>query len=155
MNKKIVNFGSNDTKRTNPELWDKIVSDVKSGAKYGIEGQWNARKASYAVQQYKAQGGGYKGRKPTVRNNKLKKWLDEDWTTYNGKPAIKRDTDGTVSGVSRYLPKKAWEGLSPQQVAATNRKKRSAYQEGKQFAPNAKAAREASRKARGFDYMNS
>jgi hypothetical protein len=58
-----------------------------------------------------------------------------------------------VTGVSRYLPAKAWDELSPQQKGATNRKKYQAYKEGKQFAPNATAARDASRKAREFKYM--
>jgi hypothetical protein len=148
-----VNFESATKK--NPELWSSIVSDVKSGGKYGIEGQWNARKASYAVQRYKSAGGEYKGKKPTVKNNGLKKWLKEDWTTYNGKPALEKDSDGNVIKARRYLPKKAWEQLTPAQAGATSRKKNKAFQEGKQFVSNTSAAKKAGGNARNFSYMNS
>lgn len=150
--KYMSEFSTTSTKK-DPELWSSVVSEVKAGEKYGIKGQWNARKASQAVKIYKQRGGEYEGDKPTVKNNGLKKWLDEDWKTHDGKPSIKRNDQGEVTGISRYLPAKAWEGLSPQQKAATNRKKYQAYKEGKQFAPNAKAAKEASKKAREFSYM--
>lgn len=139
--------------KTDKELWDDIVAEVKSSDKYGIKNQWNARKASYAVTLYKERGGEYKGKKPNSKNNSLKKWLKEEWTTYDGKPAIQKDEQGKVIQVNRYLPKEAWDTLSPQQVGATNRIKRKGFQEGKQFVPNAKDAKEAGSKARKFSYM--
>jgi hypothetical protein len=144
---------SHATKK-DPELWDSVVKEAKAGEKYGIEGQWNARKASYAVNLYKQRGGEYEGAKPTVKNNNLKKWLKEDWKTSTGKPGIHKDEDGKVTSVDRYLPAKAWESLSPQEKGATNRMKRKGFREGKQFVPNAKAASKASKEVRNFSYMN-
>ena len=44
----------------------------------------------------------------------LKKWTDQKWTT----------SDGSESkGKKRYLPKKAWDELTPAEKAATNRTK--------------------------------
>jgi hypothetical protein len=45
----------------------------------------------------------------------LEKWTDEKWGTSDGKPS---------KGKKRYLPKKAWEDLTPAEKAATNRAKR-------------------------------
>lgn len=44
----------------------------------------------------------------------LKKWTKQEWTT----------SDGSESkGKKRYLPKKAWDSLTPAEKAATNRAK--------------------------------
>lgn len=44
----------------------------------------------------------------------LKNWTKQEWTT----------SDGSESkGKKRYLPKKAWENLSPGEKAATNKAK--------------------------------
>lgn len=56
----------------------------------------------------------------------LKKWTEQEWTTSSGKPS---------KGKRRYLPKKAWEALSPAEKAATNRAKAKGSKEGKQFVP--------------------
>jgi hypothetical protein len=45
----------------------------------------------------------------------LDKWTKEEWGTSDGKPS---------KGKKRYLPKKAWEDLTPAEKAATNRTKR-------------------------------
>ena len=58
--------------KTNPSLWKKIVSQVKSGSKGGNAGQWSGRKAQLAVKKYKAAGGGYKGSKSS-KNSLSKK----------------------------------------------------------------------------------
>ena len=44
----------------------------------------------------------------------LDKWTKEEWTTSDGKPS---------KGKKRYLPKKAWEELTPAEKRATNRAK--------------------------------
>lgn len=148
----LANF-TQTAKKKNPELWSRIVSEVKSSDKGGMKGQWSARKAQLATQKYKQRGGTYTGKKATTKNNSLKKWTSEKWTTHDGKPAIRKDKKGTTQ-VNRYLPAKAWENLSPQQKAATNRAKRKGFSEGKQFVPNAKAAKKAGKEARNFSYMN-
>jgi len=109
-------------KKTNPSLWNKVVSDVKSSSKGGDAGEWSARKAQLAVQKYKASGGGYEG--PKKANNSLAKWTDQKWRTSDNTPS---------EGKKRYLPDKAWSALSPGEKAATNRAKAEGNKTGKQF----------------------
>lgn len=54
----------------------------------------------------------------------LKKWTDQKWTTSDGKPS---------KGKKRYLPKKAWDELSPSEKASTNKAKAAGDKKGKQF----------------------
>ena len=54
----------------------------------------------------------------------LKKWTKQEWTTSDGSPS---------KGKKRYLPKKAWEELTPAEKAATNKAKAKGDSEGKQF----------------------
>ena len=109
-------------KKTNPSLWNKIVSDVKSSSKGGDSGEWSARKAQLAVQKYKASGGGYEGSKKA--DNSLAMWTDQKWRTSDNTPS---------EGKKRYLPDKAWSALSPGEKAATNRAKAEGNKTGKQF----------------------
>ena len=116
-------------KKTNPEKWNRIVSEVKASGKGGSPGQWSARKAQLATQKYKASGGGYKG--PKKADNSLATWTKEDWGTRSGKPS----TQGSEATGERYLPKKAREKLTPSEYAATTRAKREGMRQGKQFVP--------------------
>ena len=75
------------SKKSDRELWEKVKGDVTSGDKGGRPGQWSARKAQMAVQEYKKEGGGYIG--PKSEDNALAKWIDEDWGT---KAKKRRDT---------------------------------------------------------------
>lgn len=125
-------------KKSNPGLWKRIVSAVKSGSKGGNPGQWSARKAQLAVQRYKKAGGGYKGAKES--GNSLSKWTREEWGTKSGKPSLKTG--------ERYLPKAARESLSPQEYAATTRAKRIGKAMGKQFVPQPKKIKEKTAKFR-------
>lgn len=115
-------------KKTNPSLWNKIVSDVKSSSKGGDSGEWSARKAQLAVQKYKASGGGYEG--PKKADNSLAKWTDQKWRTSDNTPS---------EGKKRYLPDKAWSALSPGEKAATNRAKAEGNKTGKQFVAQPKS----------------
>ena len=60
----------------------------------------------------------------------LKKWSDQKWTTSDGSPS---------KGKKRYLPKAAWDSLSPSEKAATNRAKAKGNKKGKQFVKQPKA----------------
>jgi len=108
--------------KSNPGLWKRIVSRVKSGSSGGDSGEWSARKAQIAVKAYKKAGGGYRGAKSS--SNSLSKWSKQDWTTSSGKPS---------EGKRRYLPKAAWKALSPAHRAATNKAKAAGNSKGKQF----------------------
>jgi hypothetical protein len=100
--------------KSNPALWSRIVSSVKSGTKGGDAGQWSARKAQLAVAKYKEAGGKYSGKKS--ESNSLSKWTKQEWGTKSGKPS--KETG------ERYLPKKAIAALSPSEYASTTRAKR-------------------------------
>ena len=109
-------------KKTNPAKWKAVVAKVKASTKGGDPGEWSARKAQLAVQQYKKSGGGYVG--PKSSDNSLSKWTDQKWTTSDGSPS---------QGKKRYLPEKAWSSLSSGEKAATNRAKAAGNAQGKQF----------------------
>lgn len=125
----LVKSAGETAKKSDPEKWKRIVSEVKASGKGGKPGQWSARKAQIATQKYKASGGGYKGKKSS--DNSLSKWTKEDWGTKSGKNSIQ----GEGATGERYLPKDKREKLSPQQYAATSRAKREGMKQGKQFVP--------------------
>jgi hypothetical protein len=111
------------SEKTDPELWKKVKEEVTEGDKGGRPGQWSARKAQMAVQEYKREGGGYAG--PKASDNSLVEWTGEDWGTNSGKKS-------TETG-ERYLPKEAREALSPAEYAETTAKKRRDTAKGRQF----------------------
>lgn len=122
--------------RTDPALWEKIKGQVTAGAKGGRAGEWSARKAQLAVQEYKKAGGGYVGDKPD-RDNSLKQWGEEEWGTKSG---AKSGETG-----ERYLPKKAREALSEQEYDSSTKKKRADTKRGKQFSAQPKDVAEKTR----------
>lgn len=77
---------------------------------------------------------------PLAKSQKsLKKWTKEEWGTSDGKES---------KGKKRYLPKKAWEELSPAEKAATNKAKAAGNKKGKQFVPQPKKIAEKAAKHR-------
>jgi hypothetical protein len=125
-------------KYTKPELRDKLKAKIMAGSKGGKPGQWSARKAQLLAQEYEAKGGGYRGGKSATQRS-LSKWSREEWTTSSGKPS---------EGKRRYLPKAAWEKLTPAQAKATNAKKAAGNRKGKQFVANTEVAERAARLVR-------
>ncbi|MBY0298249.1 MAG: hypothetical protein K2X71_19820 [Methylobacterium sp.] len=123
-------------KKTDPKLWDKVKAQVTRSAKGGKPGQWSARKAQMAVQEYKQEGGGYEGKKSS--DNHLTQWTDEDWGTKSG---AKSGETG-----ERYLPKAARARLSDAEYRRTTAKKRADSAKGKQHSrqPKDVAAKAAS-----------
>ncbi len=115
-------------KKTDPKLWEKVKREITEGDKGGHPGQWSARKAQMAVQAYKAEGGGYEGRK--TADNHLAQWTGEEWGTGSGQKS------GETG--ERYLPKKARDALTPSEYARTTRKKRADTAKGKQFSAQPK-----------------
>lgn len=122
-------------KKTNPGKWKRIVASVKASDKGGKPGQWSARKAQLATQNYKSAGGGYKG--PKSSSNSLAKWTKEEWGTRSGKPS----TQGPKATGERYLPKAARSKLTAAEYAATTRAKREGTRAGKQFVPQPESIR--------------
>jgi hypothetical protein len=121
-------------RKTDPKLWERVKAEVTKGDKGGDPGEWSARKAQMAVQEYKRRGGGYEGKKSA--DNSLKQWENEDWGTKSGKPS------GETG--ERYLPKEAREKLSDADYKRTTAKKRADTRAGKQFS---KQPRDIAKKA--------
>lgn len=109
--------------RTHPELWEKVKHEFMQSSKGGDQGEWSARKAQLAVQEYKKRGGGYKGEQS--EDNHLKEWTEEEWGTKSGKRS--KDTG------ERYLPKKARDALSDEEYRRTSQKKQADMRRGKQY----------------------
>jgi hypothetical protein len=122
--------------KKDPTKWKRIVASVKAGTKGGDPGEWSARKAQLATQQYKKSGGGYVG--PKSSDNSLSKWSDQKWKTSDGSPS---------EGKKRYLPEKAWSVLSSSEKAATNKAKAAGNKAGKQFVAQPKSI---ARKTSGY-----
>ena len=114
--------------KTDPQLWDKVKQDVTQGDKGGKPGQWSARKAQMATQEYKKEGGGYAGAKSA--DNHLTQWTKQEWGTKSG-------AESGATG-ERYLPKKAREHLSDADYQRTTAKKRADTAKGKQFSAQPK-----------------
>ena len=130
-----------DDKYTDPALRERIKEELKAGDKGGREGQWSARKSQMLVQEYERQGGGYRGPKDESQRH-LEQWTAEEWQTKGGS-ADARHGDET----SRYLPKEAWDRLSHEEKAATDRKKRTASKAGTQHVANTGKAEQARKHA--------
>jgi hypothetical protein len=131
--------------RTNPKLWEAAKKAAKDEACRGGKrrcGQWDARIAQRAGKIYRDRGGGYCGAKTTAQKS-MTKWTKEEWTTATGKRACRKV--GNRFRCDRYLPKKAWDALSPAEKAETRRRKLASKT---QFVPNAPAAKRAGARAR-------
>lgn len=111
-----------------PKLWEAVKDEVTRSDKGGDPGEWSARKAQLAVQEYKKRGGGYEGRKS--KDNHLRQWQEEEWGTKSGERS--KDTG------ERYLPKKAREKLSDEEYGRTTAKKRADTRKGEQFSAQPK-----------------
>ena len=126
-----------DDNYTDPDLREKLKNEIKEGEKGGKAGQWSARKAQLLTHEYEKAGGGYKDDHKTESQEHLSEWTAEDWKTADGKPA---DREG---GTTRYLPKEAWDKLSPAEKKATNAKKVAGSKAGKQTVANTEKAKKA------------
>ena len=111
-----------------PKLWEKVKTGVTKGGKGGKPGQWSARKAQLATQEYKKKGGGYEG--PQSQDNHLTQWTQEKWGAKSG-------ADSGKTG-ERYLPEKARNHLSDTDYTRTTAKKRADTAKGKQVSAQPK-----------------
>ena len=102
--------------KTDPELWEKVKQEYMQSDKGGEPGQWSARKAQLAVQEYKKRGGGYADDGPDQDETDLHEWTEEDWGTKSGEQ----------SGASgeRYLPRKVRMLLTEDEYARSTQKKK-------------------------------
>ena len=114
------------SKRTNEKLWKKVKKEAVEKM-----GGHSARAMQYAVKLYKDRGGKYLGKKR--QDNDLATWTRANWQYAPGSKSK-----------DRYLPKDAWEKLSPSEERATRKKKKGKLGE---WIPNTKKAKDAARKA--------
>lgn len=65
----------------------------------------------------------------------LKKWTEQKWMTSGTHANTKKGKSKEVKsgGKKRYLPKAAWDALSPSEKRATNKAKAAGDAKGKQF----------------------
>ncbi|MGF1553608.1 MAG: Rho termination factor N-terminal domain-containing protein [Paracoccaceae bacterium] len=105
-----------EAKKTDPKLWERVKEELKESDKGGEPGQWSARKAQMAVQEYKKRGGGYTDDSPDQKDTDLNDWTEEEWGTQSGAQSL-------GSG-ERYLPKKVRMLLTEEEYARTSEKKR-------------------------------
>lgn len=82
------------------------------------------------MHDYEKAGGGYKEDTQTDEQKHLHEWTEEEWTTADGKPAKREE------GMHCYLPKEAWDKLTPEEKAVTEKRKLEGDKEGHQFVPN-------------------
>jgi len=131
-----------DQKYTRPDLRRRLKEEIKASDRGGKPGQWSARKSQMLVQEYEKQGGGYKKSRKDEDSRSLERWTDENWQTREGKAQARED-----GATRRYLPEKAWEQLSEEEKARTDRKKQAASRKDRQFVSNTEAAKKARREA--------
>ncbi|SFG49769.1 Rho termination factor, N-terminal domain [Palleronia marisminoris] len=105
-----------DAKKTDPALWEEVKDEVTRSDKGGKAGQWSARKAQMAVQEYKKRGGDYEDDGPAQDETDLHQWTEEDWGTKSG------ETSG--SSGERYLPKQVRMLLTEDEYDRTTRTKK-------------------------------
>ena len=112
--------------KSNPKLWEEVKNKVIRGSKGGPPGKSSARKMQIAVAEYKARGGGYKGKKSP--RNSLVKWTKEKWDYISPK--------GRKSRSGRYLPEKVRKTLSPSEKKRENRLKGSRRGKWVRYSPS-------------------
>lgn len=124
--------------KTNPAKWE--AAKRKAKAKMG--GKHSARAMQLATKYYKEDGGGYKGKKPSASNNKLKKWTKQDWQWSGERKKKSSVVDSIVeklAGKGVYLPAKSIDALKSTKkgrgkLQAASRKKTEATNKGEQVA---------------------
>ena len=117
------------TKR-DPKLW----AQAKAEAKRKMGGKHSARAMQLATQIYKKKGGKYKGKKPSAKNNKLKKWTKQDWqwsSEHRKKSAAKKEKGVYLPKADLDRHKSTDEGKKL--LAGAVRKKTEATRKGKQY----------------------
>lgn len=126
---------------TDPALRERLKNEIRAAAKGGEPGTWSARKSQLLTLAYQKSGGGYIQLHPNSKQKDLKTWTNQDWQTSDEKPARR------ASGTTRYLPKKAWDALTPAEAKATNEKKKTGSRLGKHTVANTEAAKHARKQA--------
>lgn len=137
-----------DADYTEPELRERLKEEIKASNKGGAAGRWSARKSQLLTRAYEREGGGY--RHPDRRSQEqrdLQQWTEQDWRTASGHTEA-RGREGT----ERYLPRHAWDQLTPQQQQQAQRAKRRDDRRQRSHSANPPAAK-AARKSAELDQL--
>ena len=105
-----------DAEKTDPDLWEEVKEEITKSDKGGEPGQWSARKAQMAVQEYKRRGGGYADDGTGQEDTDLHEWTEEDWGTRSGQ-------ESGESG-ERYLPRRVRMLLTDDEYRRSTEEKR-------------------------------
>ncbi|MEE2039329.1 hypothetical protein Q8791_19100 [Nocardiopsis sp. CT-R113] len=133
---------------TDPELREQLKERIKASDRGGAAGKWSARKSQLLTREYESQGGGYRHPDRLSHEQRdLRRWTEQEWQTASGDTRA-RDAGGT----DRYLPRRAWEQLSPREREDARRSKRRDDRRGLGHSSNPPAAR-AARKSVELDQM--
>ncbi|RDC63438.1 hypothetical protein [Adhaeribacter pallidiroseus] len=132
----------NEQQYTQPELRDNIKEELKQSDKGGKKGQWSARKSQLLAKEYEEQGGGYKGPKDE-KAKELDQWTKEDWQTQKGEAKARQP-----GKTSRYLPKKVWDNLSPEEKKEAEQTKVKGSKKGDQPVAYTPAVKKAFQKVK-------
>ena len=127
---------------SDPALRERLKNEIRAAAKGGDPGTWSARKSQLLTLAYQKLGGGYLQQHPNAKQKDLKEWTKQDWQTSDDQPARR------AAGTTRYLPKKAWEALTPAEKKATNSKKKAGSLAGEHVVANTAAAKHARQQAK-------
>jgi hypothetical protein len=120
---------SYEERYTHPELRAAIKEELQRSSKGGRPGQWSARKSQLLVKEYERRGGGYREGANRDEARSLHAWTEQEWQTRDGQAKARRG-----KRMKRYLPKEAWERLSPEERARAERTKGRADRRGAQRA---------------------
>ena len=69
---------SRTAEKSDPKLWQQVKDEITAGNKGDDPGQWSARKAQLAVQEYKNRGGGYEDDGADRDETSLRQWTQND-----------------------------------------------------------------------------
>lgn len=114
---------------TRPRLRERLKEEIKRSDKGGRPGQWSARKSQQLSREYEKHGGGYKADANREAAASLHEWTEQAWQTTEGSAEAERG-----GRMHRYLPKEAWERLSPPERRRAERSKQRADRHGEQRA---------------------
>ncbi len=128
---------------TDPALRERLKAEIQADDKGGKSGQWSARKSQLLVHEYEKAGGGYLNAERTESQKELMHWTEEDWTTADGKIAIRG------AKTERYLPREAWEKLTEAEKREANQTKERESKHGEQFVENTDAVKRVMKEIHG------
>lgn len=98
-----------DDRYTDPDLLERLKTEITDGDRGGRPGQWSARKAQLLAREYEKAGGGYR-RGEDADQEHLSQWTEQEWTTQDGSPSQGGGPVPAEGGLGRPHPRPAPPG---------------------------------------------